>query len=302
MVDKMNAKDGLSLKERYGHFFGQLSELSHIPAKINESNVYQEGNPAIRKIIDAMLEENLLPGSRLEGREHFAEFLEQIKAGKRGLLLSEHYSNLDLPTIFYLLEHDKDDFGREIAGRLVAISGLKLNEDNPFVRAYTGAFTRIVIYPSRSLAKITDPEEISRGKKINMAATRAMNTARLNKQIITIFPSGTRYRPGKPETKRGVRETDSYLRIFDIMILVSINGSCLRLHPDNTEDMLADEVFHDKIIVASSPVMECRHFRQTVVDSINPTSGIDLKQATSDRVMELLEEQHIQYEAVKRAK
>ena len=297
----MNNKDGLSLRERYGHIFGQLAGLSHAPARINELNVYQEGNPATRKIMDAMVEENLLPGSRVEGREHFAEFLEQVKAGKRGLLLSEHYSNMDLPNIFYLLEHDEGNFGRELARRFVAISGLKLNEDDKFVRAYSEAFTRIVIYPSRSLAKVTDPEEINRGKKINMAAMRAMNTARLNKQIIVVFPSGTRYRPGKPETKRGVREIDSYLRIFDVMILVSINGSCLRLSPDNTEDMLADLVFRDKVIVAASPVIECVPFRKAIVDGIDPASGTDPKQVTVNRVMELLEEQHKKYEAVRAA-
>jgi glycerol-3-phosphate O-acyltransferase len=293
--------DGLSLKERYGYIFGQLSQLSRAPAKINEFNVYEEGNPDTRKIIDAMVEENLLPGSRLEGREHFADFLERVKAGKRGLLLSEHYSNLDLPVIFYLLEHDEGIFGKEIADRIIAISGLKLNEDDPLVRAYTEAFTRIVIYPSRSLAKISDPEEIKRGKKINMAAMRAMDTARRNRQIIAVFPSGTRYRPGKPETKRGVREIDSYLRIFDIMILVSINGSCLRLSQNNPEDMLADQVFHDKVIVASSPVMECWPFRNSILESIDPSSGIDTKQATVNRVMELLEEQHQTYEAIKAA-
>ncbi|MDR3357068.1 MAG: 1-acyl-sn-glycerol-3-phosphate acyltransferase [Spirochaetaceae bacterium] len=293
--------DGLSLKERYGHLFGQLSRFSRAPAKINGFNVYEEGNPNTRKMIDAMVEENLLPGSRLEGREHFADFLEQTKAGKRGLLLSEHYSNLDLPTIFYLLEHDEGDFGKEIARRIVTISGIKLNEDDPLVRAYTEAFTRIVIYPSRSLAKVSDPEEIKRGKTINMAAIRALDTARRNKQIIAVFPSGTRYRPGKPETKRGVREIDSYLRIFDVMILVSINGSCLRFSPANPEDMLSDKVFRDKVIVASSPVMECRLFRNSILETIDPSSGLDAKQVTVNRVMELLEEQHVKYEALKAA-
>jgi glycerol-3-phosphate O-acyltransferase len=294
--------DGLSLKERYGHLFGQLSKLSHAPAKVNEFNVYEEGNLNTRKMINAMIEENLLPGSRLEGREHFADFLEQVKSGKRGLIMSEHYSNLDLPIIYYLLEHDEGgDFGGEIARRLVAISGIKLNEHDPLVRAYTEAFTRIVIYPSRSLAKVTDPEEINRGKKINMAAMRAMDTARRNRQIIAVFPSGTRYRPGKPETKRGVREIDSYLRIFDVMILLSINGSCLRLSPDNPEDMLADQVFQDKVIVASSPVIECKPFRSAILQTLDEASGVDPKQVTVNRVMELLEEQHLKYEKIKAA-
>jgi glycerol-3-phosphate O-acyltransferase len=293
--------DGLSLKERYGHLFGQLTQFSHAPSRISEHNVYQEGNPNTRKMIDAIAIDNLAAGSRLEGREHFADFLAQIVAGKRGLLLAEHYSNMDLPVLFYLLEHDAGDFGKEIARRIVAISGLKLNEDDPLVRAYTEAFTRIVIYPSRSLAKITDPEEISRGKMINMAAMRAMDAVRRNKQIIMVFPSGTRYRPGIPETKRGVREIDSYLRIFDIMILVSINGSCLRLSSGNPENMLADQVFLDKIIVASSPVMECKPFRESVIKGIDPASGTDPKQESVNRVMALLEEQHLKYEAVREA-
>jgi glycerol-3-phosphate O-acyltransferase len=290
--------DGLSLRELYKHFFGQLIQLSRAPARINELNVYQEGNPDTRKLMDVMVEENLLPGSRLEGREHFADFLTQIVAGKRGLLLAEHYSNLDLPILFYLLEHDEGGFGKEIAQRIVAISGLKLNEEDPLVRAYTEAFTRIVIYPSRSLTKVSDPEEINRGKKINMAAMRALDAARRNKQIIMVFPSGTRYRPGKPETKRGVREIDSYLRIFDIMILVSINGSCLRFSADDSEYMLADQVYHDKVIVASSPVIECKSFREGVIGGMDNSSDADPKQATVNRVMELLEEQHIKYEAV----
>ncbi|MDR1239778.1 MAG: 1-acyl-sn-glycerol-3-phosphate acyltransferase [Treponema sp.] len=294
-------KDGLSLQERYGHLFSRLAQLSRAPARIDESNVYEEGNSGTRKMIDALVEENLLPGSRLEGREHFAEFCEQTRAGKRGLLLAEHYSNLDLPLIFYLLEHDTGNFGGELARRLVAISGLKLNEENHLVRAYTEAFTRIVIYPSRGLASVTDPEEINRGKKINMAAMRAMDAARRNRQVIAVFPSGTRYRPGRPETKQGVREIDSYLRIFDIMILVSINGSCLRISSGDPENMLADMVFRDKIIVASSPVIECRPFRKSIVETIDSSSGVDPKQETVNRVMELLEAQHIHYEAVRAA-
>jgi glycerol-3-phosphate O-acyltransferase len=294
--------DGLSLIERYKHLFGQLIQFSHAPARISELNVYQEGNPDTRKLMDTIVEENLLPDSRLEGREHFADFLTQVSAGKRGLLLAEHYSNLDLPILFYLLEHDEGSFGKEIAQRIVAISGLKLNEEDPLVRAYTEAFTRIVIYPSRSLAKVGDPEEINRGKKINMAAMRAMDTARRNKQIIMVFPSGTRYRPGKPETKRGVREIDSYLRIFDIMILVSINGSCLRLSSDNPENMLADQVYRDNVIVASSPVIECKPFRDAIIGGMDLSSGTDPKQVTVNRVMDLLEEQHIKYEAVHEAK
>ncbi|MDR1257235.1 MAG: 1-acyl-sn-glycerol-3-phosphate acyltransferase [Spirochaetaceae bacterium] len=287
--------EGLPLRERYGHVFDRLAKYSRAPAKIDESNVYEEANPDTREIIDALIKDNLLPGSRLEGREHFAELLKLVKSGKNAIILAEHYSNMDLPAMMYLLEHDEGGFGKELAGRIVAISGVKLNEDNPLVRAYSEAFTRIVIYPSRSLAKLTDPDEINRGKKINMAAMRALYSARQNGQIIMVFPSGTRFRDGKPETKRGVREIDSYLRLFDVMALVSINGSCLRIPPDNSEDMLDDRVFHDKMIVAASPVMDCKLFRASVLNALPPDAA-DPKQAAVDRIMELLEEQHDVYE------
>jgi glycerol-3-phosphate O-acyltransferase len=293
--------EGLPLRERYGHVFARLAKYSRAPAKIDESNVYEEANPDTREIIDALLEDNLLPGSRLEGREHFAELLKLVKSGKNAIILAEHYSNMDLPAMMYLLEHDEGGFGKELSGRIVAISGVKLNEDDPLVRAYSEAFTRIVIYPSRSLAKLTDPDEINRGKKINMAATRALYSARQNGRIIMVFPSGTRFRDGKPETKRGVREIDSYLRLFDVMALVSINGSCLRIPPDNSEDMLDDRVFHDKMIVAASPVMDCKLFRASVLNALPPDAA-DPKQAAVDRIMELLEEQHVAYEKVRNKK
>jgi glycerol-3-phosphate O-acyltransferase len=298
LIEQAQYADGLSIKERYGHVFGPLTRYSRAPAKIDEFNVYEEANPDTRKIIDAMVADNLLPGSGLMGREHFAEFLERTKSGESALILSEHYSNMDLPVIMYLLEHDGGDFGKELSSRIVAISGLKLNEDDPLVRAYSEAFTRIVIYPSRSLAKLNDPKEIGRGKKINMAAMRALYLARQNGQIITVFPSGTRFRHGKPETKRGVREIDSYLRLFDIMILVSINGSCLRIPPDGSEDMLEDRVFRDKVIIAASPVIECKRFRDAVISALPPDAP-DPKRAAVNRVMETLEEQHAKYEAAK---
>jgi glycerol-3-phosphate O-acyltransferase len=272
--------------------FKDLAKLSRAPGRIDETNVYQAANPDTRKMMDAITAENLLPGSRLEGREHFAEFLEHVKAGKRGLILTEHYSNMDLPEVCYLLEHDAGDFGPEISRRMIAISGMKLNEADPLVRAYTESFTRIVIYPSRSLSTITDPEELNRGKKINMAAMRALDEARRNRQILLVFPSGTRYRPGKPETKRGLREIDSYLRIFDVMLLVSINGSCLHFSDDDPENMLSDKVYRDKVIVTASPVIECRPFRKAIVDAVDPSGDIDPKQASIDRVMEMLEIQH----------
>jgi len=295
--------EGIPLGERYKHFFGELARLAHAADKIDETNVYQEWNPGTRKIMDSMLKDNLLPNSSLKNREHFVEFLNQIKAGKRGLILMEHYSNMDLPSLCYLLDNDSEE-GRDLSSRIVAMAGMKLNEENPMVKAWAEGFTRIVIYPSRSLAAYTDPEERAqeeaKSRKINMASMRAMDAAKKRGQTILVFPSGTRYRPGNPETKRGLREIDSYLRMFDVMILVSINGNCLRINPETPNDMLSDLVCKDVVIMTASPVIECKPFRNQVIESLGEKPderGIDPKQATADKIMELLEEQHNSMEA-----
>lgn len=290
--------EGKPLGEHYKHYFGELARLAHAADKIDDTNVYQEWNPGTRKIMDSMVKENLLPGSGLGNRENFLEFLNQLKAGKRGLILMEHYSNMDLPVLCYLLDHDSEE-GKDLSSRIVAMAGMKLNEENPMVKAWAEGFTRIVIYPSRSLAAYTNPEEHAaeeaKSRKINMASMRAMDAAKKRGQTILVFPSGTRYRPGKPETKRGLREIDSYLRMFDVMILISTNGNCLRINPETPNDMLSDLVCKDVILMTASEVIDCKSFRNQVIESLgeNPEDqGIDPKQSTADKIMELLEKQH----------
>ena len=291
--------EGTPLKDKYSCYFAEMAALSRAADKIDETNVRQEANPGTRAIMDRMVEENLRAGSRLAGREHFKEFYELVKSGKRGLILMEHYSNIDLPTLCYLLDHDSEEFGRELDRRIVAIAGMKLNEENPMVKAWAEGFSRVVIYPSRSLAKYDDPAEHEReeakSRKINMAAMRAMDKAKKQGRVILVFPSGTRYRPGRPETKKGLREIDSYLRMFDVMLLVSINGCCLRINPADPENMIADLVVPDTVIVTASPVIYCKTFRDEIISGISDPSA-DPKQATVDRVMEILEQQHEQCE------
>ena len=295
--------DGLSLKDRYAKVFEELNRNASSSNVIDETNVYQEINPFARSMMDGMVRENLLPGSRLEGRENFREFFEQIRAGKRGLILSEHYSNIDLPCIVHLLEHDASDFCPVLAKDIVAIAGMKLNEEDYRVKLMAEAYTRIVIYPRRSLsaAAHTEKQEAAeaRGRKINMAAMRVLDRVRKENRPVLVFPSGTRYRPGRPETKRGLRGIDSYLRLFDIMILVSINGQCLRFDPKNPEDMVCDQVFADKVIVAASPVIDCKDFRAAAFEQIADNAEIDPKQYTIDKIMQRLEEQHEAYEKIR---
>ncbi|MBR1722816.1 MAG: 1-acyl-sn-glycerol-3-phosphate acyltransferase [Treponema sp.] len=297
----------LSIREKYADMFKSLATLSTAAARIDESNVYQKENPQTRKFMDTLVEENMAEGSRLEGKENFRAFLDAVKAGKHGLILMEHYSNTDLPALCYLLEHDLGEEGKDLSKRIVAIAGMKLNEANPMVRAFAESFTRVVIYPTRSLDKAEDSaaseeeklEEEKRARSINLAAMRAMDKCKRDGEVILVFPSGTRYRPGHPETKRGLREIDSYIRMFDIMILVSINGSALTIDMNNPDDMLADIIAPDIQIFTSSPVIDCKQFRKEYLESLSPDEP-DPKQKMIDHVMELFDEQHDRIEKIRK--
>ncbi len=290
-----------SIREKYGESFKILAKYSHAAAKIDETNVYQKANPDTRKIMDKLVAENTLPEAHLEGTDNFRNFLEQVKGGKHGLILMEHYSNTDLPSLMYLLEHDKTlgKDGKDLSDRIVAIAGMKLNEADPFVRAFAESFTRVVIYPTSSLDKAeasakSEEEakaEEKRARSINLASMRAMDKCKREGEVILVFPSGTRYRPGHPETKRGLKEIDSYLRMFDIMILVTINGSCLTIDMNNPDDMLADLCEPANYVFASSPVIECKQFRKDFLATLSPDDP-DAKQKVIDHLMEIFDSQH----------
>lgn len=290
----------VTLKDKYQMFFAELKKASKAVAKIDETCIYQPANMETRKYMDYLLKENLKEGSCLGNIENFKEFYDAItKDGKSGVIMMEHYSNTDLPAFLYLLEHSGFDWAKDMASRVVAIAGMKLNEASDGVRAFTESFTRVVIYPTRSLAAFKEKgvsdeeyeEEEKRARKINFAAMRAMDGCKKRGEIILVFPSGTRYRPGKPETKRGLREIDSYLRLFDVMLPVAINGTCLKINPENPEDMLADLVEPDVVKMTATKMVTCKTFRNEILETV-PADCPDPKQITVDAVMKLMEDQH----------
>lgn len=293
-----------SLKERFGTAFAEMTKLSKAAAKIDETKVYEEANMSLRKYMNMLLDETFNSESGLGNIENFKAFYNAVvKEGKSGLILMEHYTNIDLPGIIYLLEKQGEDWAKDFASRIVAIAGMKLNEASAGVRAFTEAFTRVVIYPTRSLNAVEEKEiseeekiaEEQKARKINFAAMRAMDGCKKRGQIILVFPSGTRYRPGKPETKRGLREMDSYLRLFDCMILVSVNGNCLRINMEKPDDMLEDIIEPGKCLLTASPVINCKDFRNKALENI-PADVEDSKQWTIDQVMAYLEKQHDEVE------
>jgi glycerol-3-phosphate O-acyltransferase len=255
--------------------------------------VFQESDPNILPILDEMVEALTLPGSGLDGLENLEELYTLAESGKSCMLLVEHYSNMDL-SIVSLMARKAGGRGSDIGHALIAIAGMKLNEENPVVAAFAGAYSRIVIYPSRALSELEEEKyqaELNRSNVINRAAMKALNEQKTKGKLILVFPSGTRYRPWDPETKKGVREIDSYIRSFDYMCFVALNGEILSVQKT---DMMNDMVNKDVIRVTAGPVISCAEFREKVRKETPDTQ--DKKQAVADTIMTELEKIHISAE------
>jgi len=270
--------------------------ISKVPTVITGDNVYQEGDTNILPMLEGMASSLLLPGSGADGMENLEELLAKAESGKSCLLLVEHYSNFDL-TLFCLLARQAGGRGSDIANAVIAIAGMKLNEDNPIVAAFAGAYTRIVIYPSRSIQGL-DAEsqadqisaELARSNAINRAAMKTLDEVKTQGKLILVFPSGTRYRPWDPSTKKGVREIDSYIRSFDYMCCVALNGKILNVQQT---DMLNDVICKDVVQITAGPVRSCKEFRDNARAAAEAAGIEDKKQAAVDAVMAELEALHI---------
>ncbi len=262
---------------------------------VSIDNVYQEGNKYILPFIDSMISENLEAGSGIRSFANIERLAALSRDGAKCLLLVEHYSNFDLPVLVYLLRKAGPE-GERIADSIVAIAGIKLSETNPVVTAFSEAYSRLVIYPSRSIdeiaTKIVDPArraaETAKANAINLASMKALARLRTEGKIVLVFPAGTRFRPWDPASKRGVREIDSYIRSFDYLSFVSINGNILRLNTGG--EMLEDMVCKDRVIIDVSEPRRCDEYRERVKASLPP--DVDKKQGVVDAAMAELEAMH----------
>jgi glycerol-3-phosphate O-acyltransferase len=281
------------ISSKYRDRIMRMMAVSRGQAVVTDKNVHQQGNLDILPFIDGIISENLLPGSGIKGVEHLVELFAASTAGEPCLLLLEHYSNFDLPVFHYLL---RQAGAKDVADSLLAIAGIKLNESNPVVLAFTEAYTRLVIYPPRSLEIIKnnykDPKEllaeVMRSTTVNIASMRALLELKKRGNLVLVFPSGTRYRPWDPSSKKGVREIASYVKSFSKMCLVAINGNILRL---NSEGGMEDDlVCEDRVVYTASPVMDCADFRELVKHEHRFRE--DKKQAIVDEIMIHLDRLH----------
>jgi len=284
---------------KYAGIIQRMIESSTGSPMVTEKNVYQEGNPTNKPLLSQIVQDLMLPGSRISGREHLEQLRSLAERRKACLILMEHYSNFDIPCFYNLLERGDEEM-RRVAQSIVSVAGVKLNETSKLVLAFTEVFTRVVLYPARSFGNITDPRELreaeKRRAKINIAAMKTLNSLRKQGRLILVFPSGTRYRPWDPTTSRGLREIDTYLKFYSYMVTIAVNGNTLLPNPNGCMD--EDFVAKDVMIYTVSPVRKCSEFRRQALR--NRSHEEDAKQYVADRVMATLGKLHERTESARR--
>jgi len=254
-------------------------------------NVYLEGEAENRKIIGDLVEQVMRPESAIIGVDNLKKLYELSREGKACLLLIEHYSNFDYPA-FYRLVEKTEGLGPDVAETLLPIQGMKLSESSDLTAAFSNSYNTIVIYPSRTIDREKDPVKLEQIKKvsvpINHAAMKELTYRKYHGSIVIVFPAGTRYRPWVPDSKKGVREIYTYLKAFDFVSFVSINGNLLV--PCKEDNMEKDTLKEDVILFTVTEPVHGKDFRNEKI-AMTP-EGTDPKQFVVDQVMAELDRYH----------
>lgn len=267
----------------------------------NPGQVYTEGNQEARELFtEKVIKRLTVPGSGIRGFANFEELYQRSQRGESCLILMEHYSNFDLPGLVHLL-HCQGDIGRKIANSLLAIQAIKLidnNEKNQLTSIFASCYSTITIYPSRYLDQVSDDNEKQQLRKIsapiNHAAMRELTRRKYQGRILLLFPSGTRHRPWLRTPKTGVREVRSYLKVFQNILFVGINGNILV--PSDDENMEHDKMRQDVLLYSAPPPLNARDFLHRV--AATNSDDVEIKKFVASAVMAELDKIHQQGEEV----
>ena len=284
----------MSLAEAFSPVIDAMLAQSQIKQDraLTPENVFQEQYPANRERFFSVASHLLEEGSGLGGLENLAQLGKLSDQGHSCLVFAEHLSNLDVPTFWMLMKIAGPEFV-PLFDRIVFLAGRKLNEESGIVKIFAEMFARIVISPKSFYENLPEGAEkerlIAEAYAINMAAYREIRRLKTSGRIFLVYPTGTRYRPWEPATRRGGREAESYLRSFDYFLLASCEGN---LMPPERGVGMADETPRpDRVRMNFGPVTKTAEYRQQILEEYTAALARgenvpDEKQYIIDRIME----------------
>jgi glycerol-3-phosphate O-acyltransferase len=244
-MDKKSTQEEAEVSDLIIIYYQKMVENYHSTENlvITPKNVFQEGIRYNYNIFMELVDRLMLPGSHVKGAKYLINTLSLIKKKKSILFLMKHVGNFDVPCLYSLLSKEGEQY-QQILDRLVFIAGRKLNEDSIIVKTFSEIFSRLVIVPNREIPIQTDhetPEQKSyretienEATPINRAAFRKMINLRKEGRIIVLFPMGGRPKPWLKE--KGVKETTSYMRLFDYVQFIKMEGNLLPVGREMTEE------------------------------------------------------------------
>jgi glycerol-3-phosphate O-acyltransferase len=276
---------GKNLKESYASTLEEIIDNTdtNLFAETTVDNVYQEAQLQNRPHFQFIIEDLLLPGSRVEGLSNLFELHEFAKGGKSALILSAHYSNFDVPTLYTLLKREGER-SEKVFDDIIFIAGRKLTEKCKYVRSLAEMFTRVVI--SAKVPNMTKAE-IQKAMAINKTSQKIINDLKHSGKIFLLYPTGTRIRYNSPQTHRGIREVYNYIRKFDYFLCCGIKGNLLPASDD--VPMIEEFPKNDKVIMKFGRVRNVESYLNRLEKKIERTNGsedIDKKQWVIDKLMD----------------
>ncbi len=257
--------------------------------KITPENVYQEGVKHNYDLFMELMEKLMLPGSGVMGVENLLKTRPILDQKKSVLFLMKHAGNFDVSCFYSLVGREGPPY-KDILDRLVFIAGRKLNEDSVMVKTFTEVFNRIVIVPNREIPVKRGGEKpweasareevIKEAGRINRAALREMVRLKKNGHIIALFPMGGRPKPHLKE--KGVKETTSYMRLFDYVYFIAMQGNLLPVG----KKMMEESPRQDRIVFrVSEPVLTASYLEESRRRFEMQDKESDFDQFNVDRVM-----------------
>ncbi|MDF1664604.1 MAG: hypothetical protein P1V97_22790, partial [Planctomycetota bacterium] len=170
--------------------------------------------------------------------------------------------------------------------RMVFIAGRKLNEESPLSKAFCESYTRLVVSPPSYFRKHEDkPKKLAQGRAVNMAALRSARQLLRKGSLLFLFPTGTRYRPDRPETMNALPQVDGYLRMCKNFVVMNIHGNTLP--PIDKRTMVDDDIRRDIIRMSVGPVTSVSDFRRDIL-SKEQQDDVAPRQAVANAIMDLI--------------
>jgi glycerol-3-phosphate O-acyltransferase len=228
-------------------------------AGITHENIVQWASREVQPHLARICRRLLLPGSGINGAASLVDLRNLAMRGHSCILCLNHRSNLDVPTLYALLE---DQNLGDVFHRIIWIAGRKLEEDQGATRMLVQGVNRVIVTPKSWMAQEHSADEWHEANQINIAAHRAIHELKHQKWIFALFPTATRIRPHDESTTQAIEETDSYLRTFEFMLLGHIDGCTLPVSRDS--DLTHETPVLDRVRYTFGRILRTEEWRENV--------------------------------------